>query len=250
MAEKIEKMATSKSKYEVAETIKEVKEEEKKQEEVNERLADWVPKTKLGWKVKRGEITNIDQILDRGLKIREVEIVDALLPNLQYQFLLVGQAKGKFGGGKRKLYWVTKRKTAEGNVPKFHAVAVVGDGQGHVGVGIGSSNETVPARIKAIKQAKLNIFKIKLGCGSWECNCGENHSIPYEVEGKCGSVRIKLMPAPKGTKLAINDTCKVILSLAGIKDIWSAARGQTTTRLNLIYACIDALKNLRKVRVK
>lgn len=209
----------------------------------------WKPKTGIGKKVKSGEITDIDEILDKGLKILESEIVDALLPNLSPELLLIGQSKGKFGGGQRRIFKQTQKKTQEGNKPHFAICAAVGDNNGHVGVGYGKSKETVPAREKAIKRSKLNLIKIRRGCGSWQCGCKESHTIPFAVKGKCGSCIIKLIPAPKGTGLCVEGECQKILNLAGIKDVWSRAEGQTRTKINLITACFDALKNLVKMKV-
>ena len=121
----------------------------------------WKPKTELGRKVKSGEIKDIDEILDTGKVILEAEIVDVLLPGLENELLLVGQSKGKFGGGSRRIFRQTQKKTREGNKPKFATVAVVGNGNGYVGVGHGKSKETVPAREKSLRNAKLSIFKIK-----------------------------------------------------------------------------------------
>lgn len=210
----------------------------------------WKPKTKLGAMVKKGEIKEIDEILDRGLNILESEIVDVLLPDAETTLLLIGQAKGKFGGGQRRIFKQTQKKTREGNKPHFATIAVVGDRKGHVGVGYGKSKETVPAREKAIRNAKLNIIKIKCGCGSWSCGCGTQHTIPFKVSGKCGSVDITLMPAPKGKGLVIESECAKIIDLAGIKDILSKTRGSTKTKLNLIYACMDALKKLEETKVR
>lgn len=209
---------------------------------------EWIPKTEIGKLVKEGKIRSIDEILARGIRIREVEIVDTLLPNLEYDFLLIGQAKGKFGGGRRKIYRVTQRKTAEGSVSKFTCAAVVGNRDGYVGVGLGSGKESVIAREKAIRNAKLNIIKVKRGCGSWECGCGKEHSIPFKTEGKVGSVRIILKPAPRGLGLCISEECRRILELAGIKDIWSQTFGETRTRINLVFACFEALKNLSRIK--
>ncbi len=211
---------------------------------------EWIPKTELGRKVKSGEITDIDEILKSGKRITEPEIVDHLLPDLQVEFALVGQAKGKAGGGKRIVLRRTQKMTAEGPRVKFAAVAIVGNGKGYVGLGVGSSNESVPAKEKAVREAKKNLIKVKLGCGSWECWCGTPHSIPFEVHGRESSVRITLKPAPKGSGLVINDECKRLVRLAGIKDIWSRTSGQTTTRLNLIKACFNALKNLSEYRIR
>lgn len=210
-------------------------------------LEDWVPKTKLGKMVKEGKI-KIDEILDRGLKIKEPEIVDFLIPNLEIDLILIGQARGKFGGGKRKAFKQTQKKTGEGTRVKFTCLAVVGNKDGYVGIGLGKSNETVPARAKAIRNAKLNIIKIKRGCGSWECACNDLHSIPFKIEGKTGSTKIVLKPAPKGLGLCVGDECKKILSLAGIKDIWSKTFGQTRTRINLAFACFNALKQLTRMK--
>jgi len=208
----------------------------------------WTPKTTLGKRVKSGEITDIDYILDNGLKILEPEIVDALVPNLHSELLMIGQAKGKFGGGQRRVFKQTQKKTPEGNKPHFATFAVIGNMDGYVGVGYGKAKETVPAREKALRNAKLNLIKIRRGCGSWECGCGGYHSIPYAVEGKCGSVRIKLIPAPKGKGLCITEEGQKILKLAGITDIWSKSLGQTRSTVKLVKAIMDALQKLNEVK--
>ena len=108
----------------------------------------------------------------------------------------------------------------------------------------------MPAREKAVRSAKLSIIKIRRGCGSWQCGCKQPHSIPLSVQGKCCSVIIKLISAPKGTGLSIESECKKILSLAGIKDVWSETRGQTGSKINMIYALIDAIKKLVAMKVQ
>ena len=89
---------------------------------------------------------------------------------------------------------------------------------------------------------------MRRGCGSWECSCGEPHSIPFKVEGKAGSVRVTLLPAPKGVGLVIGDSAKVVLRLAGIKDIWSKTKGETRTTVNFVKAVYEALKNTYKFK--
>ncbi len=212
-------------------------------------VSGWSPKTAIGKKVKSRDITDIDEILDNGYKIMEPEIAEALLPGLESDLLLIGQSKGKFGGGQRRIFKQTQKKTKEGNKPKFSTFAVVGNNNGYVGFGLGKAKETVPAREKAIRKAKLNVIKIRRGCGSWQCNCKTPHSIPFLVEGKCGSVRIRLMPAPKGTGLCIEKECAKILKLAGIKDIWSKSFGQTKSKINMLKACVDALKKLSTTKI-
>ena len=210
----------------------------------------WKPKTALGLMVKNNEISDIDTILVSGQPIMESEIIDILLPDMKSELLLIGQSKGKFGGGQRRVFKQTQKKTREGNKPKFATFAVVGDENGHVGIGYGKSKETVPARESANRKAKKNIIRICRGCGSWECGCNTAHSLPFKVRGKCGSVIIELMPAPRGTGLVIQRDCAKILELAGIKDVWSKSYGQTKTTINLIQACFDALKNLTRTKIK
>ncbi len=214
--------------------------EERDIEDIRKNLEDWKPKTELGKQVREKKIKNIDEIIGKR-KILESEIVDTLL-SLESDLLNIGQSKGKFGGGKRRAWKQTQRKTKEGNVPKFTSMVVVGDKQGYVGLGTGKGKETLPARAKGVRNAKLNIMKIVRGCGSFDCTCSEAHSIPFIVEGKCGSSKIILFPAPQGTGLVIGDQCKKILKLAGIKDVYSKTYGQTKTTMNLARACIEALK--------
>jgi len=231
--------------------VKEIEEiivEEVKKKGAFEKEA-WKPKTSLGMKVKNGEISSIDYVLDKRIKILEPEIVDALVPNLTTDLLMVGQAKGKFGGGQKRVFKQTQKKTQEGNKPKFATFAVIGNEDGYVGIGYGKSRETVPAREKAMRQAKLNIIKIRRGCGNWRCGCGDAHTVPFKVSGKSGSVEITLIPAPKGTGLIVEKECQKILKLAGIKDVWSRTEGQTRSKLNLLYACFEALQRLMQFKL-
>lgn len=210
-------------------------------------LAAWVPKTALGRAVRERKITNFDDILAQNLKILEYPIVDLLLKT-EHDLLLIGQAKGKFGGGKRRAWRQTQKKTMEGNVVTFSAMAVVGDKAGHVGLGLGKAKETLPARAKAQRAAKLNIIKITRGWESKEVGT-QPHTVPYKVKGKCGSVRVTLIPAPRGTGLVIGNEGKKILRLAGIEDVYSYIEGQTRTTFNLGKAVIDALTKTNNMRL-
>jgi len=234
--------------------LKELKEIEKKPEvkrgwDRNKPSEVWEPKTKLGEEVKSGKIKDIDEILKSGRKILEAEITDHLL-SLKSDLISIGQSKGKFGGGKRRAWRQTQRKTEEGNVPTFSAMAVVGDENGHIGYGYGNSMETLPARDKSLRKAKLNIMKIKRGCSSFDCDCNEMHTIPFKVTGKSGSVRITLIPAPQGTGLVVASELKKVLKLAGIKDVYSKSFGKVRTTFNLIKACFNALEKTNVVEEK
>jgi small subunit ribosomal protein S5 len=212
-------------------------------------IDEWKPKTELGRRVKNKEITDIDYILDNGLRIMEPEIVDLLLPDMQTELLLVGQSKGKFGGGQRRVFRQTQKKTREGNKPSFATVAVIGNKNGIIGIGQGKSKETVPARDKALRNAKLNLIKIRRGSGAWESTGKEFNSLPFKVKGRCGLSEIILIPAPRGVGLCVEKECQKMLKLAGIEDVWSRTFGNPKTKINLVMACFDALKKLMEMKV-
>jgi small subunit ribosomal protein S5 len=210
-------------------------------------LAAWVPKTALGRAVREKKITHFDDILAKNLKVLEAPVVDLLL-RTEHDLLLIGQAKGKFGGGKRRAWRQTQKKTMEGNVVTFSAMAVVGDKAGHVGLGLGKAKETLPARAKGLRAAKLNMIKVTRGWESKEVGT-QPHTVPYKVTGKCGSVRITLIPAPRGTGLVIGNEGKKILRLAGIEDVYSYVEGQTRTTFNLGKAVINALTKTNTLKL-
>ncbi|MFW6286136.1 MAG: 30S ribosomal protein S5 [Nanoarchaeota archaeon] len=209
----------------------------------------WVPKTQLGRDVLAGKYSNLGEVIMDGRIILESEITDYLEPTLSTELVNLGQAKGKFGGGKRKTSKPTQKKTREGNKMSFSMLLLSGDKNGVVGYGFGKARETVPSREKAIKNAKKNLIVIRRGCGDWGCFCGTAHSIPFSVVGRSGSVTVKLIPAPKGTGLVVESEIKKMLELAGIKDVWSKTYGNTANKINLIEACFNALKNLEKMRL-
>jgi small subunit ribosomal protein S5 len=196
---------------------------------------EWVPRTKLGRLVANGDITTMEEALDSGLALLEPEIVDKLLPGLQSIILETA---------------ATVRVTDSGKRRSIRIVVAVGNGNGYVGVGIGKAKDFKVALKKAIDNAKLNIIRVRRGCGSWECGCGTPHSIPFTVHGKAGSVRVTLKPAPKGLGIVAPDSVKPIFQLAGIKDIWTKARGNTRRTINFAQAIIDALKQLSSVKIR
>jgi len=210
-------------------------------------LDSWVPKTQLGRLVREGKEKSIDNILENHKKILEPEVVDLLL-KLESDLLLIGQAKGKFGGGKRRAWRQTQKKTMEGNIVTFSCMAIVGDKKGHVGVGLGKAKETLPSREKALREAKLNLIKVRIG-NETPGDAGEPHTVPFAITGKCGSVRVKFIPAPRGTGLVVGNEAKKILRLAGIKDVYGVARGQTRTTFNVAQAVIDALTKTTKLKL-
>jgi small subunit ribosomal protein S5 len=189
----------------------------------------WVPRTKLGELVKEGLIS-LDKIFENNLVVKEKEIIDILIPQLQEAVVTIR---------------MVQQMTASGQRSKFKAVVIVG-ADGFIGVGSAKSREVGPAIRKAIDKAKLAVIPVLRGCGSKECGCGHTHSVPFKVDGKCGSVRIRLIPSPAGVGLACADKVKQVLKLAGIEDIWSKTFGDTRTSENLVKATFNALENAHK----
>jgi small subunit ribosomal protein S5 len=236
-------------KEEGRELTREEMREQRFERERLEKLDNWVPVTELGKLVRAGKVKDIDEVITQGKKILEPQIVDLLLPNLSTEVLFIGQSKGKFGGGKRRAFRQTQKVNKEGASLTFGVMAVVGDKQGHVGLGFGKAAETLPAKEKAIRKAKLAIVKIPRGCSSYDCSCDEHHSIPISTVGKSSSVVVKLMPAPQGTGLVVGDELKKILSVAGIKDVYSHCEGRVRTTFNTGKACMKALTKLNDLKL-
>ena len=197
-------------------------------------LEEWQPRTQLGRMVKEGKIRSIDDIFSMNMPIKEPEIVDALLPGLKYEVLDIK---------------VVQRQTDAGEVSQFQAVVAVGNEDGYVGIGIGKARQVSQAIDKAVRNAKIRITPVRRGCGSWHCSCDEPHSVPFQVNGKSGSVEVSLIPPPKGVGFVAGDTAKKILSLAGIRDIWLDARGRTRTTINFAKAVWNALRDTYGFRI-
>ncbi|HLI46504.1 MAG TPA: 30S ribosomal protein S5 [Geobacterales bacterium] len=197
-------------------------------------VESWKPRTKLGMLVSEGKISSIDEIFQNNYKIQEPEIVDMLIPNLKAQVLYS---------------MIVQKQTAAGELTRFKSLVVVGDGNGHIGIGVGKSKQTRIAIDKATIQAKLNLIPVPRGCGSWECSCGRPHSIPHRAIGKCGSVTVELKPGPYGLGLVVGEFVKPIFTLAGISDVWSFSRGNTSNRVNFAFAVYEAFKNIYKLNI-
>ena len=186
----------------------------------------WVPKTKLGKLVQTGEIVSMDEIFTQGMRIKEPEIVDTLLPNIQQEVLGIG---------------FVQKQTDAGERSRFRAIVAVGNGDGYIGVGEGKARQVRTAIDKGTIQAKLNVVPVRRGCGSWECRCGRQHTVPFTVVGKCGSVRVEVLPSPRGLGLVAGEIPKQVLRLAGVKDCWTRTYGSTSTLSSSALAVFDAL---------
>ncbi len=193
----------------------------------SESLAQWIPRTRIGKMIQEGRITSIEEVFTGGLQLREPQVVDTLLPDLQEEVINVN---------------LVQKQTDAGEKSRFRAIVAVGNRDGYIGLGSGKAKQVRNAIEKAAADARLKIVPVRRGCGSWECGCGKPHSIPFIVEGKCGSVRIDVIPGPRGLGLVASEVAKVILNLAGIKDCWTRSFGSTRTVPSFAYAVFDALR--------
>lgn len=209
---------------------------------------EWLPRTQLGRRVLKGEFRTIEEVLRSGELILEPGIVDYLVPDLRSEIIYIGGSPGKGGGIRRTATKRTARMHKSGRRFKLTALVAAGNGDGIVGVGKASSKEHRIAIEKATEQAKLRIIRVRRKCGSWECGCDTGHSIPFRSESKCGSVRVVLMPAPRGTGIVASASGKKILGIAGLRDVYVKTYGKTRTRTNLIYATFGALKELNRTK--
>lgn len=192
-----------------------------------ERVESWIPRTRLGKMILEGRISSIEEVFMEGSKIREPEIVDVLLPDLQEEVINIG---------------LVQKQTDAGEKSRFKAIVAVGNRDGYIGLGSAKAKQVRNAIEKAGVNARLNITPIRRGCGSWECGCGKPHSLPFQVRGKCGGVEIVLVPGPRGLGVVASEAVKIILGLAGVKDCWTKSYGDTRTVPSFAYAIFDALR--------
>ena len=137
---------------------------------------------------------------------------------------------------------LVQKQTDAGEKSRFKAIVAVGNRDGYLGLGAGKVSQVRTAIEKGAVDARLNIIPVRRGCGSWECGCGQPHSLPFKVKGKCSGVQIMLIPGPRGLGIVANETAKIILGLAGIKDCWTKSFGDTRTIPSFAYAIFDALR--------
>uniref|UniRef100_A0A096NBM5 Small ribosomal subunit protein uS5 n=1 Tax=Papio anubis TaxID=9555 RepID=A0A096NBM5_PAPAN len=165
---------------------------------------EWMPVTKLGRLVKDMKIKSLEEIYLFSLPIMPVQ-----------------------------------KQTRAGQRTRFKAFVAIGDYNGHVGLGVKCSKEVATAIRGAIILAKLSIVPVRRGY--WGNKIGKPHTVPCKVTGRCGSVLLRLIPAPRGTGIVSAPVPKKLLMMAGIDDCYTSARGCTATLGNFAKATFDAI---------
>ena len=124
--------------------------------------------------------------------------------------------------------------TSRGKRFSFSTIVVVGDGMGHVGVGLGKANEVITSITKAKDKAKRNIFKSTI----------INGTIPHKIVGKYGASRVLLKPAAPGTGIIAGAPVRAVMEQVGVNNILTKRYGSSNP-MNIVRATINALENLQ-----
>jgi small subunit ribosomal protein S2e len=183
--------------------------------------------TKVGRLVKAGLIKSLEEIYLFSLPIKESQIIDAFIP------------KDSLHEENLKVMSVQKQSAA-GQITRFKAIVVVGDCNGHVGLGVKCAKEVANAVEGATVAAKLSVIPIRRGY--WGNKIGLPHTVCNKMTGKCGSVRVRLVPAPRGAGIVAAKIPKKLLTYAGIEDVYTASKGKTRTLGNFAKATFDAVR--------
>ena len=184
-----------------------------------------MPCTKLGRLVRDGKIKSLEQMYLFSLPIKEYQITEFFCrDNLKDEVMQIKPVQ---------------KQTSAGQRTRFVCYVAVGDYDGHIGLGVKAAKEVATAIRGGINAAKCSLIPVRRGY--WGGKIGLPHTVPIKLTGKCGSVRIRLVPAARGTGIVASPTSKKILAMAGIQDCYTASQGHTKTAGNFAKAAFNAL---------
>merc|ERR1712048_525255 len=179
---------------------------------------EWKPSTKLGRLVKSNKVNSFEEIFRFAIPIKEPQIVDHLVKKnnntLKEEVMKVKPVQ---------------KQTKAGQRTRFKAWVLIGDENGHIGLGQKAHKEVQGAIKGATLDAKMNFTPVRKGY--WGNKIGQPHTVPFKMTGRCGSVRCRLVPASKK-----------VLQYAGINDCYTQSRGSTRTKGNFLYAIFRAVR--------
>jgi small subunit ribosomal protein S2e len=175
--------------------------------------------------VKNKQITSLEQVFYFSLPIKEKGIIEFFVGNKLKDEVI-------------KIMPVQKQ-TRAGQRTRFKAFVIAGDYSGHIGLGVKSAKEVAGAIRGALNIAKISIIPARKGF--WGEKIGSPHTVPMKVTGKCGSIRLRCIPAPKGTGIVAGKIPKKLLIMAGYDDVFTSSKGHTRTFGNFAKATFQAI---------
>merc|ERR1712178_169156 len=175
----------------------------------------------------------LEEIYTHSIPIKEAQIVDTLL-----------KIQGKKLSEEVMKILSVQKQTKAGQRTRFKAIVALGDQDGHVGLGITGAKEVQVAIKGALITGKLSLVPVRRGY--WGNKIGDVHTVPMKVKGKCGSIRVRLVPAPRGTGIVGAPVSKRLLQFAGVQDCYTCSTGQTRTVQNFASATFVAISKTYK----
>merc|ERR1712000_468766 len=170
-------------------------------------------------------IKRLEEVYLYSLPIKEPQIIDWFLgQKLQDEVMKI---------------MPVQKQTQAGQRTRFKAYIAVGDRDGHIGLGVKCAKEVAIAIRGAIANAKVNVVPIRRGY--WGNKVGQPHTVPCKLTGKCGSVRVRLIPAPRGTGIVAATVPKKLLTMAGVQDVYTQSSGHTRSLGNFVKATFFAV---------
>lgn len=174
--------------------------------------------------MKEKKIKKLEELYLFSVPIKEYQIIDFFLPNLKDEVMKI---------------MPVQKQTAAGQRTRFKAIIAIGDSNGHCGLGLKVAKEVATAIRGAIIMAKLAVIPVRRGY--WGNMIGTPHTVPCKLSGKCGSVLVRLVPAPRGAGIVAARVPKKFMHLTGIEDCYTNSTGNTKTLGNFVMATFIAV---------